>query len=399
MNKNTRTVVIMRIFTHFCWTYGKGMQRKIVIASDSFKGSLTSMQVASSVELGIRDVMPECNVIKVDVADGGEGTTASILRSSGGRIIRILVSGPLGEPVEASYAILDDGMTAVVEMAAASGLTLIPPSERNPMLTSTYGTGELIADALDRGCRRFIVGIGGSATNDAGMGMLTALGFRFLDSRGQQLPPVGGSLGMIADVDRAGMHAGLADAEFLVACDVDAPFHGPRGAASVFAPQKGAGPGMVRDLDRGLENMAEVILRLTGKDIAELPGAGAAGGLGGGFVAFLNTRLERGVEMLLDAVGFDSLIEGASLVITGEGRIDSQTLAGKAPFGVMMRARRKGIPVIAIGGSVAPDAENLPGFDSICCVTPPGMPTEAAMDPMTASANIRRAVGRLLKSL
>lgn len=389
----------MRIFTHFCCTYGKGMQRKIVIASDSFKGSLTSMQVASSVELGIRDVMPECNVIKVDIADGGEGTMEAILRSSGGRIIRILVSGPLGEPVEASYAILDDGLTAVIEMAAASGLTLIPPSERNPMLTSTYGTGELIADALDRGCRRFLVGIGGSATNDAGMGMLTALGFRFLDSRGQQLPPVGGSLGKVAYVDRAGMHAGLADAEFLVACDVDAPFHGPRGAAFVFAPQKGAGPDMVRDLDRGLENMAEVILRLTGKDIAELPGAGAAGGLGGGFVAFLNARLERGVEMLLDAVGFDSLIEGASLVITGEGRIDSQTLAGKTPFGVMMRARRKGIPVIAIGGSVAPDAENLPGFDSICCVTPPGMPTEAAMDPMTASANIRRAVGRLLKSL
>ena len=385
---------------------------KIVIASDSFKGSLASMEVARSVEMGILDVFPSCDVVKVAVADGGEGTMDALCQTLGGRFIRIPVEDPIGRTINASYVILEDGNTAVLEMSSASGLTLLTPAERNPMLTSTYGTGQLIDDAIGRGCRRFLVGIGGSATNDAGMGMLTALGYRFLDAEGNELSGAGASLSKVCGIDCSGVSQAVRDSEFIVACDVDSPLYGPDGAAYVFAPQKGADPDMVKALDDGLRQYADVVASYAGKipmhggpsctgetsimkDAASMPGAGAAGGLGYAFVAFFGARLQRGVDMVLDAVGFDSIIEGADLVITGEGRIDAQTLTGKTPYGVLQRASRQNIPVIALAGSVALDDSS--GFTAIRQITPPDMELSEAMLPAVASANLRRTISALLQ--
>ena len=385
---------------------------KIVIASDSFKGSIASIEVAQSIEMRILDVFPSCDVVKVAVADGGEGTMDALCQSLGGRFIRIPVQDPIGRTLFASYVILEDGNTAVLEMSSASGLTLLTPAERNPMLTSTYGTGQLIDDAIGRGCRRFLVGIGGSATNDAGMGVLTALGYRFLDAEGNVLPGAGASLSKVCGIDCTRVSQAVRDSEFIVACDVDSPLYGPDGAAYVFAPQKGADPDMVKALDDGLRHYADVVASYAGKipmhggpsctgetsimkDAASMPGAGAAGGLGYAFVAFFGARLQRGVDMVLDAVGFDSIIEGADLVITGEGRIDAQTLTGKTPYGVLHRASRQNIPVIALAGSVALDDSS--GFTAIRQITPPDMQLSEAMLPAVASANLRRTISALLQ--
>lgn len=374
--------------------------KRIVVASDSFKGSLTSLQVAGALEQGIHDVFPSCEVVKVNVADGGEGTMDALADALGGRTVPVQVHDPLGRPVTARYVIVDGGQTAIIEMSVASGLTLLKPDERNPMNTSTFGTGELVADALLRGCRRFLIGIGGSATNDAGMGMLSALGVRFLDQDGKVLEGIGRNMENVADIDLGGMAPEIYDSEFIVACDVASPFCGPDGAAYVFAPQKGADHQMVESLDRGMAHLAEVVLRVTGRDIADVPGAGAAGGLGGAFLAFMDARLERGVDMVLDALGFDSIIEGADLVITGEGRIDAQTMTGKTPYGVLQRALAHGVPAVAVGGSV--DLENvgyIKGFEHIVQVAPEGMALSEAMKPETAAANIRLAISTLLRSL
>lgn len=375
---------------------------KIVAASDSFKGSLTSAEVADSIEKGVYDADPFAEVVKVAVGDGGEGTMDALLETMGGRKIRLYVQDPLGRSHEAEYAVLNDGLTAVVEMSSASGLTLLSPEERNPMRTSTYGTGQMIADALDRGCRRFLIGIGGSATNDGGMGMLCALGYRFLDAEDNELPGTGASLADVFSIDDSGVLHGVHDSEFIVACDVDSPLYGPKGAAYVFAPQKGADPEMVRSLDEGLRHYAEVV----SSSAATVPGAGAAGGLGYAFVTFLGARLRRGADMVLDALCFDKIIEGADLVITGEGRLDSQTLAGKTPYAVLQRACKQGIPVIAVAGSVASDDEAICylsgnqsdecGFRGIYQVTPSGMPLSDAMLPSIAAANIRRTVSSVL---
>ena len=375
------------------------MYRKIVVASDSFKGSLTSLEVADSAERGVHEVFPDCEVVKVNVADGGEGTMEALRQTLGGKVVHIDVSDPLGRLVSASYVILDDGITAVLEMSAASGLTLLRPDERNPMRTSTYGTGQLIADALSKGCRKFLVGIGGSATNDAGMGMMRALGCRFLDAEGKELDGTGSSLINVEDIDVSCLAEGLNESEFIVACDVDSPLYGPKGAAFVFSPQKGADSVMVDALDKGLEHFASVVRHVMGRDVAEIPGAGAAGGLGGGFLAFTNARLERGVEMVLDAIGFDNMIRSADLVITGEGRVDFQTLTGKTPYGVLKRARKQNIPVIAIGGSVTLSDEEVlkAGFAGAYAVTPAGMPLEEAMKADVASHNVTSAVASILK--
>ena len=392
---------------------------KIVIASDSFKGSLASIEVAQSIEMGILDVFPSCDVVKVAVADGGEGTMDALCQSLGGKVVRIPVEDPIGRTINASYVILEDGNTAVLEMSSASGLTLLTTAERNPMLTSTYGTGQLIDDAIGRGCRRFLVGIGGSATNDAGMGLLTALGYRFLDAEGNELSGVGASLSKVCRIDGSRVLQAVHESEFIVACDVDSPLYGPDGAAHVFAPQKGADLEMVRALDDGLRHFAEVTAmymnssenRLSAnlekkdgyllvkgnviQDMSSMPGAGAAGGLGYAFVAFFGARLQRGVDMVLDAVGFDSIIEGADLVITGEGRIDAQTLTGKTPYGVLQRASRQNIPVIALAGSVALDDSS--GFTAIRQITPPDMQLSEAMLPAVASANLRRTISAFLQ--
>lgn len=375
------------------------MYKKIVVASDSFKGSLTSLQVAQNVERAVCEVYPLCDVVKVNVADGGEGTMDALQQTLGGRKVTLSVSDPLGRPVHASYVILEDGVTAVLEMSAASGLPLLTPEERDPSKTSTLGTGELICDALAQGCRKFLVGIGGSATNDAGMGMLHALGYRFLDAGGAELPPVGGSMINVASIDMSSRHPVLDDAKFIVACDVKAPLYGPEGAAYVFAPQKGADKDMVEVLDQGLRHFASVSSGVTGYDCSLMEGSGAAGGLGYAFRQFLGARLERGVEMVLDAIHFDDMIAGADLVITGEGRVDSQTLTGKTPFGVAQRAIRQGIPVVAIGGSVAIDQQQaqLAGFKDALQVTPAGMPLQEAMKPETAAENVYQTIKSLLK--
>lgn len=371
--------------------------KKIVVASDSFKGSLTSLEVAAGAEQGIHEVFLECEVVKVNVADGGEGTMDALRSTLGGQWVTVAAADPLGRPRNVSYVVLGDGNTAVIEMSAASGLPLLEPQERNPMLTSTFGTGEMIVDALSRGCRRFLVGIGGSATNDAGMGMLEALGFRFIDKDGKVLPGRGESMSEVVDIDMNHVSREVKESEFIIACDVDSPFCGPRGAAYVFSPQKGADPQMVAELDAGMVHLAEVIVRTTGKDIRNIPGAGAAGGLGGGFLAFLNSRLERGIEMVLDAIAFDDIIRGSDLVITGEGRVDSQTLTGKTPYGIMKRAQKQNIRTVAIGGSVKlGDDDDVSGFDSIWPVTPEGMPLEEAMKAETASANVRETVKKIM---
>lgn len=374
------------------------MYKKIVVASDSFKGSLTSLQVAQNVERAVCEVYPLCDVVKVNVADGGEGTMDALQQTLGGRKVTLSVSDPLGRPVHASYVILEDGVTAVLEMSAASGLPLLAPQDRNPLKTSTLGTGELICDALAKGCRRFLVGIGGSATNDAGMGMLHALGYRFLDAGGAELPPVGGSMINVASIDMSSRHPVLDDAKFIVACDVKAPLYGPEGAAYVFAPQKGADKDMVEVLDQGLRHFASVSSGITGYDCSLMEGSGAAGGLGYAFRQFLGARLERGVEMVLDAIHFDEIIAGADLVITGEGRVDSQTLTGKTPFGVAQHALRQGIPVVTIGGSVAIDASQAQqaGFKDALQVTPSDMPLQEAMKPEVAAENVYKTIKTFL---
>lgn len=375
------------------------MYSKIVVASDSFKGSLTSLQVADSVQKAVRQVCPSCDVVKVNVADGGEGTMEALQQTLGGTKEMIPVSDPLGRRIMAGYVILEDNRTAVIEMSAASGLPLLLPSERDPMKTSTYGTGEMICDALNRGCRKFLVGIGGSATNDAGMGVLAALGYRFKDADGQILPPVGGSLQKVSVIETDAVHPALSETEFIVACDVTAPLYGPEGAAYVFAPQKGADLQMVEQLDEGLRHFSQVAAEVCDVDSSSLQGSGAAGGLGYAFRQFLDARLERGVDMVLDAIGFDQIISGADLIITGEGKVDSQTLTGKTPFGVAQRAHRQNIPVVAIGGCVQISQEDASeaGFAGVYQVSPSGMPLEEAMRLDVASKNVYDTTLKILK--
>lgn len=376
---------------------GKYGIKKVVVASDSFKGSLTSAQVAAAVADGIGEVFPECKVTAIEAADGGEGTTAALMRILGGTNVQADVHDPLMRPVKAVYGILEDGVTAVMEMSAASGLALLEKSELDPMETTTYGTGEMIIDAFGRGCRHFIIGIGGSATNDAGTGMLSAMGARFLDKDGNILPGCGKSLQEITGIDLSGIPDKLRDSDFTVACDVDSPFCGPEGAAFVFAPQKGADMSTVEALDRGMESFAGVTLRITGNDMRKIRCGGAAGGLGGAFSAFLGARLVSGSDLILDAAGFDSTIKDADLVITGEGRIDSQTSRGKLPYRVLERASAAGIPVIAIAGSVTEDAN--PGFTAIFPTVQGPCTLEEAMNPATASGNISRTVIRIMRTI
>lgn len=369
----------------------------ITLAFDSFKGSLRSDEVADAFEEGLRTVIPDCEVRKAYVADGGEGTMEAIVKSLNGSFIETTVSDPIGRAVKARYGIIDNGQTAVIEMAVASGLTLLKPEERDPMHTTTYGTGELIADAISRGCRRFLVGIGGSATNDGGTGMLSALGFRFLDKERNALKGCGGSLAEIASIDASQAMSELKDCEFVIACDVTAPLYGPNGAAHVFAPQKGANKEMVAQLDAGLRNFASAIYQFNGKDVTHIPGGGAAGGMGAGMYALLNSRLERGIDMVLNAIRFDDIITGSELVVTGEGRIDHQTVMGKAPSGILRRASAQGIPVIAIGGRVEwCDELRKSGFARIIEISSPDMPKEKAMQRSIAYENMRRAGQQLI---
>ncbi|HEX2840017.1 glycerate kinase [Hyphomicrobium sp.] len=356
---------------------------KIVIAPDSFKENLTSLEVASELETGLRRVWPDAEYIKIPMADGGEGTVQSLVDATGGRIVKCAVTGPLGQKVLASYGLLGDGRTAVIEMAEASGLPLVPKPERDPLRATTYGTGELVADAINRGVEEIIVGLGGSATNDGGVGFAQALGVRFIDQNGAAItePLGGGRLEDIHAIDTREMIPGLANVAISVACDVTNPYTGEKGASAVYGPQKGATPDMVQTLDRNLAYFAALIKRDLNRDIVEQPGAGAGGGLGGGLLAFTNATMKRGVELVVAATKLDAHMKGASLAITGEGRVDFQTAFGKTPAGVAACARRHGVPVVAIGGGLSDDAHGVfqHGIDAIETVTPSPLPLEVAM--------------------
>ena len=369
---------------------------KIVIASDSFKGSMSSLDVATAASAGVIEVYPDSEIISVNVADGGEGTVEAIVDALGGEIVKVQVSDPLGRKIETSYGIA--GETAILEMAAASGLPLLTAEERNPWATSTLGTGEMIMDAIARGCRKFLVGIGGSATNDAGVGMLQAMGFRFYDAKGELITQgCGGMLGSIARIDDSLVSAAVKESQFTVACDVDTPFCGPEGAAPVFAPQKGADAEMVKRLDEGMASFAKVITEKYAIDIVPVAGAGAAGGMGGAFRAFLGATLKKGIDMVLDAIDFDTTIQGANLVITGEGKVDFQTAKGKTAAGVLNRAKQQHIPVVAIGGCVEMcDSLVQMGFAGIYPILEEKVPLEIAMQRDFAMNNVRKTVAKIV---
>jgi glycerate kinase len=372
---------------------------RIVVAPDSYKGSLSALQVAQAMERGIRAVYPGAEVDLVPIADGGEGTVESLARATGGRLEHATVSDPLGRPVRAAWGILGDGRTAVLEMAAASGLPLLAPEERDPRVASTCGTGQLVRAVLDRGLRRLIVGIGGSATNDGGAGLARALGARFLDAGGAELPEGGAALARLARVELSGMDARLAEAELVVACDVDNPLCGERGASAVYGPQKGATPEMVAALDAALANYARVAGAATGRDVAAVPGAGAAGGLGAGFLLFTGARFRPGIEVVLEACGFQERVRNADLVLTGEGRTDAQTAMGKAPVGVARLAGRAGVPVLCLSGSLGPGAEAVleQGIAATLSVVPGPMTLETCM--ADAALLVEQGAARLCRIL
>lgn len=343
---------------------------KVVIAPDSYKESLTAMEVATAIESGFKKIMPDAEYIKLPMADGGEGTVQSLVDATGGDIVTVEVTGPLGLPVEGFYGLLGDGSTAVIEMAAASGLHLVEPSERNPMLTTTYGTGELIKAALDKGVDHIIIGIGGSSTNDGGVGMAQALGAKLVDDKGVDLPFGGGALASLANIDLSGLDSRLAKVQLEVACDVDNPLCGPKGASHIFGPQKGATPEMVVQLDANLAHYAQVIRQTNGKDVIDQAGAGAAGGLGAALLGLFDATLRPGISIVMDAVNLAEVVKDADLVITGEGRIDSQTIHGKTPIGVARTAKLYDVPVIGIAGSIAQDCHvvHQHGLDAVYSV-------------------------------
>ena len=361
---------------------------KIIIAPDSYKESLTAMEVATAIEAGFRQVMPTAEYIKLPMADGGEGTVQSLVDASNGSIIEHQVTGPLGEQVPAFFGIMGDDKTAVIEMAAASGLHLISPNLRNPMLTTSYGTGELILAALDHGVDHIIVGIGGSATNDGGIGMAQALGVQLLDNKGQALGFGGQALAQLASIDITTVDPRLAHIKLDVACDVDNPLCGKKGASHIFGPQKGATPAMVAELDQDLAHYAAIIKRDLAIDVKDMAGAGAAGGMGAALLGLFNAQLRSGIEIVIDAVHLGDIIKDADLVITGEGRIDSQTIHGKTPIGVARTAKKYHKPVIGIAGCLSQDCGVVydHGIDAVFSVVPAAMSLEHAFN--NAAVNV-----------
>lgn len=332
---------------------------RIVIAPDSFKGSLSSLEVAQAMERGVKRVLPHGTTVLLPLSDGGEGLVDSLVVASGGKLVEYEVQGPLGSPVTAQIGLLGDGETAVIEMAEASGLTLIKEEERNPLYTSTFGTGELMRHALDLGCTKLIIGIGGSATNDGGMGMAQALGFRFLDAKGELLGSGGGELARLASIDTRQVDPRIKGVQIEVACDVDNPLTGPQGAAHIYGPQKGATPVMVEFLDAALANYDRVLQKDLAQNVGLTPGAGAAGGLGAGLMALVGGKLVSGIELVLRVLGFAEKTKGAQLVLTGEGKFDAQSAYGKVPVGVARQSQKLGVPVVVVAGTVLPDAEVL----------------------------------------
>ena len=374
----------------------------VVIAPDSYKGCLSAIGVATAIEQGILRVFPEASVDKIPIADGGEGTVAALVAATDGTVFKNTVVGPLGEPVEAEWGMFGDGKTAVIEMATASGLPLLLPDRRDVLNACTWGTGELVRAALDRGAERIIIGIGGSATNDGGMGFARALGAKFRGSSGTDLPPGGAALANLEEIDLSGLDLRLAKTEILVACDVDNPLCGPRGASAVFGPQKGATPEKVAQLDAALGHYAQIAAKITNRPhVAESAGAGAAGGLGAALLFFTNAELMPGVSLVLNATNFDARVKGADLVFTGEGRTDFQTVFGKAPVGVAAAAKKHGKPVICIAGGLGDGANDVydHGIDVLASIAQGPMALEESMkNGATLLADTAERICRTLRT-
>ncbi len=332
---------------------------KIVIAPQGFKAGISGLEAAQAIARGVSAAVPDAETVLAPVADGGDGTLNALVDATGGQVFTSSVTGPLGQPLEAQWGVMGDGRTAVIEMALASGLALVPQRRRNPRITTTAGTGEILKEALDRGYTHIVVGLGGSATNDGGAGLATALGASFLDSRGYPLPPGGSSLARLDRIESDGLHPGLGEATIVAATDVTNPLCGSEGASAIFGPQKGANQEMVQELDAALANYARVVARDLGRDVSEQPGAGAAGGLGAGLMAFTGATLRSGIDMVCEVLGFDALLQGADLVITGEGRADHSTIFNKAPVGVARHAQAHGVPTVLLAGSLGPGYEEL----------------------------------------
>ena len=371
---------------------------KIILAIDSFKGRLTSAEAGQAAREAILQLHPEWETDIIPIADGGEGMLCVMLNATQGIKQTAWAHNPCMELTPAEYGISADGTTAFIEMANISGLPLITEEQRNPMKTTTFGTGELIRDALEKGCTRFIIGIGGSATNDAGTGMLQALGFRFLDTEGKALGQGGEILEKIASIDTSEVCPLLKNAHFIVACDVQNPFYGPQGAAYIYARQKGADDAMIAELDKGMRLFADVIHRETGKDIAHVPGSGAAGGMGGGMMAFLNAELKSGADLLLDISRFKERIAGANLIVTGEGRIDHQSLMGKIPGKILQIGKEYDIPVIALAGCVEDEVMlREAGFAGVYATKPASMTLKEAMKREVAMECVCQTVTSLFR--
>lgn len=375
------------------------MKQHILICPDKFKGGLSSPEVASCMARGILQGFPDARLDICPLADGGEGTLDALLEATRGRRIAVRVTGPLKEPVDALFGVLGDERTAVIEMALASGLSLIPPEARDPLLSTTRGTGELIAAALDQGYRSFVIAIGGSGTCDGGVGMAQALGVRFLDSGGRDLSSGGGALADLESIDLDGLDPRVAASSCIVASDVDSPLCGAQGAAAVYAPQKGASPQAVQALERGLCRLAEVVREETGKDLAACPGAGAAGGLGFGLMAWVHAELRPGVEVVMQAAGFSDRLRGCRLALTGEGRLDEQTAHGKTVAGVARAAAAQSVPVVALAGEIAGGLDELheQGLTAALGILPGPQPLpEAIAHTASHLESTCRELGRLL---
>lgn len=374
---------------------------KVVIAIDSLKGSLSSMEAGTAIKDGILAAKPDAEVIVKPLADGGEGTTDALIEGMNGERIDLTVTGPMHTPVDAYYGYLKDTNTAVMEMASAAGITLVPDSEKNPLLATSYGVGEMINDAIQRGCRNFIIGIGGSVTNDGGIGMLKALGVRFLDENGEDAGEGGQALAKVARIDVSGMNPLLKECHIQVACDVNNPLCGENGSTYVYGPQKGVTEDMKKTLDEAMAHFARVTSETLENDYMNTPGAGAAGGLGYAFLAYIGAALTPGIELILDAVGLEEELSGADVVVTGEGRLDFQTAMGKAPVGVARLAKKYNAKVIAFAGSVTKEATacNKEGIDAFFPILRSVCTLAEAMDPVAARNNMTATVEQVFRLL
>lgn len=372
---------------------------KVLIAMDSFKGSLSSIESSTAIAAGIKEVYPHADIEVLPLADGGEGTVEALVNATDGTLVTIPVTGPLNETVKATYGMLGDGKTAVIEVAEACGLPLVPYGERNPLKATSYGVGEIISDAIEKGSREFVIGLGGSATNDAGIGMLQALGFCFYDMNGEKVGIDGQSLTDIWSIDLKQVNPMLKECRFRVACDVKNPLYGPEGAAHIFGPQKGATPEMVEQLDKGLKHIAEIVLDTLKTDLNQIEGAGAAGGLGAAFSSFLHADLQSGIELVMEIIEMEKSMQGADFVITGEGKLDGQTSMGKAPLGVAELAQMHNIPVIALAGGITEETAvlNKLGITSYFSILNQPMTLEEAMDSKVAYNNLRATTNQLFR--